>query len=250
MRIAISGSGNVGKSTLVEAFFRKWSMYGKSTKTYRDIILEHNLEHSSKTNDTTQLVILNWMMDELDKNKEEKYFLYDRCPWDNLAYTLHGNSVGLISDETTAASISFVKESMRQLDIIFWLPYSDKIKVVDDGLRDANVDYIKEVDKIFGDLYHQYADNLEQGLFYPPDDCPAIVPIDENWLSVDDRIFFINQFINNNGDLIDTEKEGGSILDPSSVELMETMVEEQIKLFEQDKEAIKIDSPTDNKIII
>lgn len=246
MRVAFSGTASTGKSTLVNAFHDKWPMHQRSNKTYRDIIVENGLSHSSKTNDETQLIILNWMMEELDNNKNKKYYLYDRCPWDNLAYTLHGNSKGTISDETAAASISFVKESMKQLDIIFWLPYTDKIKVVADGMRDADVEYIKEVDTIFQDLYHHYADNLEQGLFYPPDDCPAIIPIEDGWLTVDDRLFFISQFIDRNGDLIET-KPGGSILEPDNVELMENMLEDQVKQFERDQEVIKIMENPDNK---
>lgn len=239
MRLAFSGSANVGKSTLFEAFLRRWPMYSTPIKTYRDVIKENNLQHSSNSNEETQLMILNWMMEEQTKFPQGSKVVYDRCPWDNLAYTLHGNSKGKISDEVAAASISFVKESMKGLDIIFWLPFNNKIKVVDDGLRDANLDYIKEVDQIFSDLYHQYSDNLEQNLFYPAEDCPAIIPIDESWLTVDDRLFFVSQFIDKNGELIETEP-GGSILDPQNAELMENMLEEQFKMQGEDEKILKI----------
>ena len=62
MRIAISGTQNSGKSTLVRAFLQKWPMFGTPVKTYRDVIEEHSLEHSSNTNEETQLLILDWMM--------------------------------------------------------------------------------------------------------------------------------------------------------------------------------------------
>lgn len=239
MRISLSGTSNTGKSTLYQSFLNKWPMYKTNKKTYRDVIVENDLSHSSNTNDETQLMILNWMMEELEKNKNEPYYIYDRCPWDNLVYTLHGNSKGTISDETTAATISFVKESMKCLDIIFWLPHSDKIKVVDDGMRDTNITFIKEVDTIFEDLYKHYSNDLENDLFYPKEDSPAIIPIDDTFLTVDDRLYFISEFIDKNGNLIETDPDS-SILQPENIELMENMLEEQVKQLEQDQEVTKI----------
>ena len=50
MRIAISGTACQGKSTLISDFLEKWPNYTTSKKTYRDIISEQGLEHSSLTN--------------------------------------------------------------------------------------------------------------------------------------------------------------------------------------------------------
>ena len=198
-------------------------MYTKPSKTYRDVLNENNLSHSSNTSDETQLTILNWMMEEQSKSTKDSKIIYDRCPWDNLAYTLHGNALGKVSDETTAATISFVKESMKDLDIIFWLKYNPSIKLVDDGTREAKLEYIKQTDQIFQGLFDQYMENLEQDVFYPKDDCPAIVCIDEHFSTVDDRLMFIGEFIDHKGDLI----EGDSLLDPNNLEVLEQMVKDQ-----------------------
>jgi len=96
MRIALAGCANSGKTTLVQAFLRKWPMYTTPTKTYRDVIRENNLGHSSKTNEETQLAILDFMLLEQNNYSEKSYVIYDRCPWDNLAYTLQGNEDNLI----------------------------------------------------------------------------------------------------------------------------------------------------------
>jgi len=67
MRIAISGTACQGKSTLIKDFLDQWPMYTTPTKTYRDVIVEKSLSHSSVTNKDTQWEILNFMIDELKK---------------------------------------------------------------------------------------------------------------------------------------------------------------------------------------
>ncbi len=226
MRLVFSGCANVGKSTLLKAFLRRWPMYRTPQKTYRDVIKDLSLEHSSKTSEETQLAILDFMMKEHEKYPKGSKTVFDRGVWDNLAYTLQGNSGGLISDEVCAATISLVRESLKNVDIIFWLPYNPNIRIVNDGLRDTDLEFIKETDKIFSDLFHQYMENLESEIFYPAQDCPAIIKIDEQFLGLDDRIAFIAEFLDPNGDLIETEN---SILDPANVDLLEQMMQDQQK---------------------
>ncbi len=197
-------------------------MYASPTKTYRDVIKENTLEHSSKTNAETQLHILNWMMEELKTYPKGSKVVYDRCPWDNLVYTLQANAAGLINDEVTAATISFVKESMKDLDFIFWIPFDEDIKIVNDALRDANPAFIKDTDTIFRQLFDQYSNDLESDVFYPKEDAPAILEMFGK--SVDDRLFYVSQFIDRNGELIETET---SILAPENVKLLEDMIGDQ-----------------------
>ena len=40
MRIAFSGTGNSGKSTLLKSFLYTWKNYSTPEKTYRDVIKE------------------------------------------------------------------------------------------------------------------------------------------------------------------------------------------------------------------
>lgn len=236
MRIAFSGTACVGKSTLLKSFLTKWPMYTTPSKTYRDILVENKLTHSSNTSDETQLTILNWMMEEQSKYPPKSKVVYDRCPLDNLVYTLHGNALGKISDETTAATISFVKESMRDLDVIFWIRYNPAIKIVDDGMRDTNLEYVKQTDAIFQGLFDQYMENLENDVFFPYEDCPAIICIDEHFSSVDDRLSFISEFLDYKGDLI----EGDSILDSSNLGLLEQMIKDQDREQENEDRINKI----------
>lgn len=235
MRIAFSGAANTGKTTLHKAFKRRWSMYDSPQRTYRDVLKEEGLEHSSKTNEETQLHILNWMMEEQKKHPKGSKVVYDRCPWDNLVYTLQANAAGLVSDEVTAATISFVKESMKDLDIIFWIPMNENIKIVQDDLRDTTEGYIKETDKIFNELFRHYSDDLESDVFYPKEDVPAIIEVIGD--TVDDRLFYISQFIDKAGNLIETES---SILSPENLSILENMLGEQQKQQLQDEQIKRV----------
>ena len=206
-------------------------MYSSPEKTYRDIIKEQGLEHSSKTNEETQITILDWMTQQQELYPKGSKVIYDRCPLDNLVYTLQGNLRGLISDDIAAVTIPIVRESMRNLDIIFWLKYNPAIKIVDDGLRDSDLEYIKETDQIFSEVFQDHMDNLDNDIFFPKDDCPAIIALDDMFPTVDDRMMFIGEFLDTNGDLIETAE---SVLSPESLELFERMMTEQEKQKEAD----------------
>ena len=65
MRIAICGTANMGKSTLINDFVSKFTSYEADIETYRKKIDEEELPHSKNTNKDTQWKILNHMIDRL-----------------------------------------------------------------------------------------------------------------------------------------------------------------------------------------
>ena len=95
MRIAVSGTGNSGKTTLVKSFLYTWTNYNTPKKTYRDIIKENKLQHSLNTNMKTQSEILNFMIDQLQESDKEDNIIYDRCPLDNIVYSMWCNEKGI-----------------------------------------------------------------------------------------------------------------------------------------------------------
>jgi len=235
MRIAISGTAASGKSTLVKNFLNRWPMYTTPKKTYRDVIKELNLPHSSKTTDMTQLAILNWMTEEMEKYDENSHVIYDRCPLDNMVYTLLSNEKDLVSDETAALTIEITKKAIQNLDIIFLLRYDPNIKIVSDDLRDTDVQFIKDTDAMFAGIFNQYADHLEDTPFFDKENVPAIVEVVGSM--PDERISWIAEFVNPMGDLVETES---SILAPENVEMMEQMLKEQEEWAGKDNEFKKI----------
>ena len=124
MRIAISGTACQGKYTLVKDFLDLWPSYKTPEKTYRSVLQENNLSHSSKTNKETQRKILDFMIEEQQKYRSSDNVIFDRCPLDNLVYSMwaceQNNSD--IDEEFVSSCIPLVRESFRNLDIIFFIP--------------------------------------------------------------------------------------------------------------------------------
>lgn len=223
MRIAISGCQNSGKTTLLNNFKAVWPQYSTPEKTYRDLIKDNNLSHSSNSTKETQLDILSFMIAQLGEYDKTSKVVYDRCPLDNLVYTLWCHEKGIEGFDKlfVEQTISLVKESMRSLDIIFLLRYDPSIKIEDDGLRDTNIEYIKEIDNIFGVLSDQYTHNLSADIFFPKDDSPCIITLPT---SGQHRIDIIAEYIDVNGELFGDEQ---SLFNPNNLDELEMLVQQQ-----------------------
>ena len=138
-------------------------------KTYRDLIEEEDLLHSSQTTTKTQEKILNFMVDQIQSAEKDSNTVFDRCPLDNIAYSMWCNEKNIkgFSNSYVSKQIELMKESMRSLDIIFLCRFDEGQAVVDDGLRDTDKEFIKEVDNIFYSLHLQYTQNPESDVFFP-----------------------------------------------------------------------------------
>jgi hypothetical protein len=120
MRIAFSGTANTGKTTLLKNFLAVWQQYSTPTKTYRDIIKENNFNHSSQTTVEAQSKILDFMIDQLQATSKGDKVVFDRCPLDNLAYSLwaHANNIEGFDKKYIDSIITLTRESLRHLDTL------------------------------------------------------------------------------------------------------------------------------------
>lgn len=235
MRIAISGAANTGKSTLMSSFLSKWSSYETPEKTYRDLIKEKNLKHSSKTTAETQTVILDSLFEQQKGySKLEDKVVYDRCPLDALAYTMwcYGKGVNGIDSDFVQTQISIVKETIKLLDLIFICKFDSTQHIVDDGSRDADLEYIREIDNIFESLYQQYFQNVHADVFFPKDDSPAIIKLPD---SLQERMDLIGEYVTPDGNMYGEEE---SVLNPDNLEELERLVQQQ-QLFKEAEEKDK-----------
>lgn len=221
MRIAFSGVQNSGKTTLVKNFLGVWDNYTTPEKTYRDVIKEKNLDHSSKCTKEAQWEILNFMVDQLQSYDKTDKVVFDRCPLDNLVYTLwaYDKEIEGFDKEFIDKCINITKESMRHLDIIFLLRYDPAIPIVDDKLRDTNMEYIIEIDNLFCSLMMQYEHNYNADVFFPKNDSPGFFELPT---SLQRRVDIISEYLTPEGDLYGEET---SIF--QNVDELEALVKQQ-----------------------
>jgi hypothetical protein len=233
MRIAFCGAQNTGKTTLIKDFLVCWPQYKTLNKSYRDVISEKGLTHSSATTQETQQIIRDWMFDNLKSNTKDDNIVYDRCLLDNLIYTLwsYKYKPGSIDGKFVDESIEMTKESMRKLDIIFYIP-ADKCNfgIVDDSFRDTNAQYRNQIDQLFKGIIHEYTDNYDSDVFWPKNDSPGVIEISG---TREQRLLQIGDYIQPDGTLYGEEH---SILNPEQLNLMETMLKEQQSQLTHEKE--------------
>lgn len=238
MRIAISGTASIGKSTLIKDFLQQWDMYGREVKTYRDVLDEKNLPHSKETTKASQKAILDYMVETLQEFKKGDKVIFDRCPLDNLVYSLWalGQEGSDIDEEFIDECIPIVREALTNLDIIFFIPITklNKINIEDDGFRETDKQYIKEIDNFFKVLQRHYTENPQDNPFFPRDDSPALIEV---FGTREERIKMIELYLDAEGDLIGGDGSS-DIFNPENLDLMEDLLRTQ-NIAKKDEEELK-----------
>ena len=160
MRIAISGSHSLGKSTVVndwvakhphftreEEPYRALGLFGPyqilfreaSTRLHNGIQMYYNISRLYRYCDSTDNVI------------------FDRAPVDYIAYSQYTANQGStdIDDAFVESMVPAVKESLDHLDILAFVPQSDRwpVQMEADGIRPIDHAYRDEVDAIFKQIY-------------------------------------------------------------------------------------------------
>lgn len=178
-KIAVSGTACQGKTTLLADIKAEWPQFIQPEKTYRDLVNEKGLVINKHGNKESQKAILDFMVDQVKSQYGNKTVLFDRCPLDNLVYTLwlHETGASDIDEEFVRYSINQVKDASRYLDCIFFIPITKhhKVPIVPDGKRDIDPVYIEEVDQIFKAIFQDWKQRA--GGFFKPDDCAAIIEV-------------------------------------------------------------------------
>ena len=239
MRIAICGTSNIGKSTLINDFLNEWNMYGREVRSYRDVLNEKGLPHSKNTTKESQKAILDYMVDTLKEFKKGDKVIFDRCPLDNLVYSMwamsqEGNDV---DEDFVDECIPIVREALTNLDIIFFLPITkfNKIDIVENGERETDQKYIKEIDNFFKVLQRHYHEHPQDNPFFPRDDSPALIEV---FGTPEERIAMIRLYIDAEGDLIGGTDGSSDIFTPENLDLMEELLKSQ-NLAKKDEDEFK-----------
>lgn len=199
MKILITGSQNVGKSTYINDFLKEWPMYKLADNSYRDKLKEgKKVKLNQDGDEESQLLIRDVMIEQAQKYTKDENIIFDRGIFDNLTYSLWLNSQGKVSDNFIKEQIPIVRETLKLYDIIFFIPllknYNIPIVPSTDGTRDLDPIFRDEIDAIMKSLERQYQDGKR--VFFPADDCPAFIQI---WGTREQRIEMTKLYITPQG---------------------------------------------------
>ena len=182
MRICVTGTISMGKSTYVNDFCKAWPMYKNADVSYRKILKDMNLPHSTQGTAETQTIIRDSLIKDIQSYKRDDHVIFDRGLLDNMAYTLYLNEKGVINDDYVRDTVPIIREALSYYDIIFFTPMLDNYPVELDtdtknGARDVNPEFRIETDSILKELERLYHNPKEKGAFFPNTDCPAIISL-------------------------------------------------------------------------
>ena len=224
MRIAITGSACQGKSTLIDDIIKKWPMYKRSNESYRKAIRNENIPLNDKVTKDGQWRILNCLIDDIKKTSNGDCVLFDRCPLDNIVYSLWSNHKGAsdIDDDFIKECIPLVQEAMHSLDIILFTPITKFSPIPKEARETRNIDetYIKEIDNIFKSITYTY-NRTGASPFFPKEDRPPIIEI---FGDREQRIAMLELYVDTTGDVVSDEQ---SILSNENIDIMEKLVRDQ-----------------------
>lgn len=153
MILAVSGTQNIGKTTLIKDFISKYPRFKTPVIDYRKLIAQHNLKINREGNLKSQQMLLDFIISDLDNHKED--VILDRSCIDAYVYGLWHYLNRPVEAGYTAEDIRFQFEQMRaavtRYDKIFFIPLrsNPNIPIEDDLFRDTNLEYRAEIDGLF-----------------------------------------------------------------------------------------------------
>jgi len=153
MRIAISGSHSLGKSTIVNEWVAKNPHFVREEEPYRALGLYGPYEILFRDASTK----LHNGIHRYGKSTDD--VIFDRAPVDYIAYSQYTANQGStdIDAAFVESMVPAVRVSMDHLDILAFVPKSDAwpVEMETDGIRPVDPAYRDEVDAIFKQIYRE-----------------------------------------------------------------------------------------------
>lgn len=162
MRIAITGSHCLGKSTLVNDWVAAHPEYQREEEPYRALALYGPFdiafrEASTRLHNGIQLYYSISRIHRYASSRDA--VIFDRSPVDYLAYSQYtANQESTDIDEAFVTSlVPAVKESLDHIDLLAFVPQVESwpVAMAADGIRPPDLEYRHDVDVIFKQIYRQ-----------------------------------------------------------------------------------------------
>lgn len=162
MRIAISGSHSLGKSTVVNDWIGKHPNFKREEEPYRalDLYGPYQIlfrDASTKLQNGIQMFYNISRVHRYASDSDD--VIFDRGPVDYIAYSQYTANKGCsdIDDAFVETMVPAVRESLDHLDILAFVPMSEEwpVEMESDGIRPVDHAYRDEVDAIFKQIYRE-----------------------------------------------------------------------------------------------
>lgn len=116
MRIAVSGTHSVGKSTLIDEFLRLHPEFEHEPEPYTVLVEDHGEEFSAEPCVEDFLRQLEFNLERLGQHASGEKVIYERCPLDFLAY------LSALDSNPPGSLLKRVSNAMQHLNLIVYLP--------------------------------------------------------------------------------------------------------------------------------
>lgn len=191
MRIAVSGTHSVGKSTFVWDFIKAHPEYLREEEPYRALRANYDIKFGK---DSTRYCNGIQLYQNISRIKQYPHatskVIFDRSPVDYIAYsiyTAHYHQTDL--DMAFVDSlIEPVREALEFIDLLIFISINEKhpVEIEDDGIRPIDESYRSEVDEFFKQIY------FENKYKVMPEKSPKLV---ELWGSPEERVRKITELL-------------------------------------------------------
>ena len=159
MRIAISGSHSLGKSTLVWDWVKQHPQYTREEEPFRALDSEmYDIQFRQESNRLHNGIQMYYNASRVNLYSSiNDCVIFDRAPVDYIAYSQYtaDKQTTDIDDAFVSAMVPRVKETLQRLDLVVFVPMTDRwpVEMEDDGIRPVDLPYRAEVDAIFKQIY-------------------------------------------------------------------------------------------------
>ncbi|KTC83801.1 AAA family ATPase [Legionella brunensis] len=192
MRIAVSGTHSLGKSTFVWDFIKTHPHYRREEEPYRALRANYDIKFGKESTRFCNGIQLYYNISRVKQYHDSSCnVVFDRSPIDYIAYSLyteyyHQTDLNMAFVESL---IEPVRESLEFIDLLIFISINKKhlVDIENDGIRPIDEAYRAEVDAFFKQIYF---DNRYQ--IMPLKNAPHII---ELWGSREERVKKISNLL-------------------------------------------------------
>jgi len=154
MRIAISGTHGVGKSTLIDEFLSAHPDFSHEPEPYAVMVEDYGEEFSAEPTVEDYYRQLEFNVARLQTHRQGERVIYERSPFDFLAYLIALGMLRPLQDCSVLVDSArgIVSDALRHLDVVVFLPLDDSnIEVSDEENPQLRNEVNSQLATIFAD---------------------------------------------------------------------------------------------------